>query len=147
MSAFRTEGADTDQHVVAAVVMHRQKICLLRRSFLVDSDRGRWMCVTGYLPSGEDPLFQARTEVQEEMGLAHPQLRLVREASAIHVQGDNDAVWTVSPFLFEADAPAVTLNWENDDVLWLGPTEPLPAMTTAWLPAVLSSLSMAPRAV
>jgi 8-oxo-dGTP pyrophosphatase MutT (NUDIX family) len=93
-------------------------MCLLRRSDTVGSDRGKWHCVTGYLPPGIDPLRHAVEEIQEETGLRPLQLHLLDRAKPLRLRGGGRR-WTVFPFLFEASSPVLQLNWENEDYRWV----------------------------
>lgn len=142
------EGIATCSHVgspthavVACVLTHGGQICLLRRSHAVGSDRGKWHCVTGFLPAATDPLDQARTEVHEETALDADACRLIRQAQPLVLVGDA-CRWTVFPFLFEVSAPSLTLNWEHDAYCWVGPNGLGAGQTVQWLPAVCRQLQL-----
>jgi 8-oxo-dGTP diphosphatase len=133
-------GSDTHA-VVACVLTHRGLICLLRRSSSVGSDRGKWHCVTGFLPPATNPLDQARSEVCEETALDPEKLRLTREAEPLVLVGATCS-WTVFPFLFEVTAPMLTLNWEHDAYRWATPRALSESETVHWLPEVCRQLEL-----
>ena len=111
-------------HVVTAVIRHRGRVLLLRRSARVGSYSGCWAAVSGYL-EGRQPLEQALREVGEETGIAASALRLVRAGRPFEVvDAGLGRVWCVHPFLFEADAaPDVKLDWEHEDYRWVRPSD------------------------
>jgi hypothetical protein len=133
--------------VVAAVLTNRGRVCLLRRSGLVDGDQGRWHCVTGYLPAAVDPLQQVFTEIAEETGMHPSDLRLVRSGARLTLRAGIDERWDVLPFLVEAANTAVVLNWENDDHRWVDDPHGVPGETVPWLADVLAAVRWAPTGV
>src|SRR6266568_3728550 len=64
--------------IILAVVQNCGRICIARRSEHVGTSRGLWSVVMGYVEPGVEPAEQARTEVQEELGLKAPDVWLVR---------------------------------------------------------------------
>jgi 8-oxo-dGTP pyrophosphatase MutT (NUDIX family) len=115
------DGLPTD--VILAVVQCGGRICLARRSQAVATSRGLWSVVTGYVERGVDPLRQAWTEVQEELGLAPPRLRLRRWLPPVSLTSPASGKrFRVYPFLFECDSAAETvLNWEHTHLAWVEP--------------------------
>lgn len=108
--------------VVTAFLRRRGRILLLRRSADVGSFRGRWAGVSGYLEGTEAPEDRARTEILEETGLSDVRLR--GTGSVVLARGrEDDVIWAVHPFLFEAEAREVTLDWEHDASRWVSPEE------------------------
>ncbi len=98
-----------DVHVVTCFLLRRAEdgdsILVLRRSERASTYRGRWAAVSGYLES-ETPLEQAYREIEEEVGLARGDVRLLAEGEPLTVVDDSiDTRWTVHPFLFEALRP------------------------------------------
>jgi ADP-ribose pyrophosphatase YjhB (NUDIX family) len=111
-----------DFQVVAVVLTHQGRICLLRRSGQVSSDTGLWHCVTGYLPAAADPIRHAQLEVTEETGIAAA--RLEPAGAAVFDQyGSDGRLWRIHSFHFRTFKPAVLLNWENDAAFWVPPDE------------------------
>jgi len=80
--------------------------------------------VTGYVESATDPLGQAWTELEEELGLCPPGIHLVRQLDPVPLTSPSSARnFLVHPFLFECDpTPRLVLNWEHDDVQWVDPS-------------------------
>jgi ribose 1,5-bisphosphate isomerase len=110
------------RHVVTAFIQTGQKILLLRRSSKVGTYRGRWAAVSGYLEGDETPAQRAMTEIREETGLTSEQVTLVRSGEILRAYDENnDVVWVVHPFLFEAKESTVRLDWEHMEFEWVEP--------------------------
>lgn len=143
-SDFRSTTTKADSHdtidVVAAVLTHRGRICLLRRSRAVTGDIGRWHCVTGYLPSGQDPLQQALVEIYEEIGIETADLELSTTA-VVELLAADGTKWRVHAFGFESRTDAVTLNWEHDAAYWARFRQIAILNTVAWLDDILAALT------
>jgi diadenosine tetraphosphate (Ap4A) HIT family hydrolase/8-oxo-dGTP pyrophosphatase MutT (NUDIX family) len=110
--------------VVTCVLRRDGRVCLLRRSPLVDSAPGLWHGVSGYLPEGVDPLEQALREIEQELGLLPTQVELVR---VVEPQTFGSALmgrlWRIHPFLFEVKDGEPRLNWEHTELAWVHPWE------------------------
>jgi 8-oxo-dGTP pyrophosphatase MutT (NUDIX family) len=111
---FRTE-------IILAVVQRGDHICVARRSQNVATARGLWSVVTGYLEPGLGPVQQAWTELDEELGLGQPDLRLVRQLSPVPLSSPGSGkAFLVHPFLFEQVSDReVVLNWEHTASAWV----------------------------
>ena len=110
--------------VVTSFLLADQKILLLRRSEKVGTHSGKWAAVSGYLEVGEGPLQRAQIEIQEEVGLAPEQTRLVRAGEPLRASDEQtETVWIVQPFLFEALSKTIQLDWENAEFRWIDPNE------------------------
>lgn len=133
---------DMGFEVVAAVLTHRGRLGLFRRSALVSGDAGQWHCVTGFLPSGADPLGHALQEIQEELGINAINLRQ-GSAAVLNMHDGDGNCWCVHAFHFESSTEDVQLNWENDDVCWVyeDQLESLPTVT--WLSKLVCELPSA----
>lgn len=108
------------------------------------TSQGLWSVVTGYLEAGVDPLTQAYTELEEELGLRHPALHLVTRLEPQPLSSPSSAKkFLVHPFLFECDsAEKLVLNWEHDEVQWTEPSRLASADSVRWqLPLVQALLS------
>ena len=130
--------------IVLAALRCGTQICLARRSQLVATSRGLWSVVTGYLEPGVDPLMQAYTELEEELGLRQPVVQLVGRLEPVPLTSPSSAKeFLVHPFLFECDSSEeLVLNWENDEVQWVEPSRLESADSVRWqLPLVQALLS------
>jgi translation initiation factor 2B subunit (eIF-2B alpha/beta/delta family) len=64
------------------------------------------------------------TEIQEELELDEGQVSLIRAGEVVRAYDDeNDTVWVIHPFLFEAKSRAIQLDWENSEYVWVNPNE------------------------
>jgi 8-oxo-dGTP pyrophosphatase MutT (NUDIX family) len=90
----------------------------------VATARGLWSVVTGYLERETDPLSQAWTELEEELGLDSSDLCLVRGLEPVPLTSAGSGKhFLVYPFLFESQQlPALVLNWEHEEVQWADPS-------------------------
>lgn len=112
------------KQVVTIFLTNEQRILLLRRSARVGTHRGRWSAVSGYLEGEEKPFQRAVTEVQEEVGLSGGQINPIRAGETFRVfDEENETVWVIHPFLFEATSKSVRLDWENTEYKWIDPKE------------------------
>lgn len=127
------------REVVAAVLTHGNRVCLLRRSQHVHTDAGFWHCVTGFLPRRCDPMAHILVEIAEELGIAARELRL-RDRNLLTLSGVDGSGWRVHVFHYECCHDDVTLNWEHDSVVWLEPGQVSTLRTVSWLESVLSAL-------
>lgn len=114
--------------VVTAFLRHDGRILVLRRSDAVETYRGRWAGVSGYLeqaPLDQAPLDQALTEIAEETGLGPADVTLVKAGDPLLVHDrDADRKWRVHPFLFEVRDPTrIRLDWEHRERRWAWPAE------------------------
>src|SRR5690242_5536196 len=129
-----------DFQVVAAVLTHQGRICLLRRSALV-SDAGLWHCVTGYLPPAAEPIRHAQLEVAEEADIAAGSLEAAG-AAMFDQYGRDGRLWRIHAFHFRTATTVVHLNWEHDAACWVWPDQTRRLPTVRWFGAVLKALSI-----
>jgi 8-oxo-dGTP pyrophosphatase MutT (NUDIX family) len=105
--------------VVAMLLTHRGRICLLRRSERVGSDVGRWHCITGFLDPGVSPAGHVLTELAEETGLTVDDLDWWRHETDLVLPDARSGSWRVHVYRAEVSDPRVALNWEHDAVRWV----------------------------
>jgi 8-oxo-dGTP pyrophosphatase MutT (NUDIX family) len=88
----------------------------------------------GYVEPGVEPIEQAWTEIQEELGLQPPALWLVHSGSSLELTSPASAKqFLVHPFLFESAVEIeVTLNWEHSEVAWVAPSRLADADCVPW---------------
>lgn len=113
------EGGAEQRAIVALLLTHRGRLCLLRRSALVGSDRGRWHCVTGFLEPGVHPARQALVELAEETGLQRKDLHSFAAGPVLDLPDGRAGSWRVFVYHAESSGVALTLNWEHDDACWV----------------------------
>jgi ribose 1,5-bisphosphate isomerase len=120
--------------IILVVVQNGGRICIARRSEHVGTSRGLWSVVMGYVEPGVEPVEQAWTEVQEELGLKPPGVWLVRVGSSLGMTSPaSGKQFLVHPFLFESATECeLTLNWEHSEVAWVDPSRLSAADCVAW---------------
>jgi ADP-ribose pyrophosphatase YjhB (NUDIX family) len=106
---------DAPQHLLA----------LVRRSQRVGSYHAHWAGVSGFIEEGVSPEEQAYTEILEETGLQHNQVRLLKRGQVVeHQDAALNRHWFVHPFLVEVLAPdAMKLDWEASEMRWIVPDD------------------------
>lgn len=110
--------------VVTAFLRSEELILLLRRSNEVDTYKGKWAAVSGFLEGDEDPLERAETEIGEEVGLTPQDITLVRSGEPLRVyDGEEEIVWIVHPFLFDVIHPSIRADWEHSGYKWVRQSE------------------------
>lgn len=134
-------GDSLDDAVVAVVLTNAGRICLLRRSSRVEYDRGRWHCVTGYLPRGRDPLVHALTELREETGLLECDLASIEAGRTLSLVDESGRRWTVFTFRGEVSTAQIQINWEHDAYIWVTSVEPAERDVVPWLGNVLEAVA------
>lgn len=105
--------------VVALLLTDGDRLCLLRRSGAVGSDRGRWHCLTGFLDDQRDPAGHALVELAEETGLGREDLRTFRAGPVLELPDAHGATWRIWLFSAEVRHRRIRLNWEHDAVCWV----------------------------
>jgi 8-oxo-dGTP diphosphatase len=110
--------------VVTAFLRHKGRVMLVRRSQRVGTYRGCWSAISGFLEDST-PLVQACREIREETGLPDNEIQLAASGEPLMIEAPElDRMWIVHPFLFDIDDPSkVQLDWENEQVHWVGPEE------------------------
>ncbi len=116
-------------HVVTCILRRDDKrsprILIARRSQRVGSYHSHWAGISGFVEPGVTPEEQAYTEIREETGLQHNQVRLLRRGAVVeHIDTEIGRHFYIHPFLFEALQPdAVQPDWEASEMRWIEPVE------------------------
>jgi predicted aconitase with swiveling domain len=110
------------QKVSTAILLHEDKILLLKRSEKVGSYKGMWAGISGYVEEDEVPEETAMREIQEEIGLEKKDLKFLRKGEKAYVRY-NELIWLVHPILFETDNSKIHLDWEHVEFKWIRPGE------------------------
>lgn len=120
----RLAAAGEPIQVVTCLLRRGERLCLLRRSPLLDSAPGKWHAVSGYLPEGVEPIDQAYREVEQEVGLSRSQVDLARVVPPLIFGSPAlGRMWRIYAFLFDLLESEPTLNWEHTDLAWVHPWE------------------------
>jgi 8-oxo-dGTP pyrophosphatase MutT (NUDIX family) len=106
-----------------------------------------WSVVTGYLEPGVDPLTQAQQELDEELGVRSPDVRLVRALVPVPlVSSASGKRFLVHPFLFDGGPECeVMLNWEHTEHAWVEPTRLAESDCVAWQRDIVAALLTQPE--
>jgi 8-oxo-dGTP diphosphatase len=113
-------------NIVTAFIEYRGKVLLLRRSQRVKTMKGKWAGVSGYIEAYERPLVRAFKEIEEETGLTHKNVQILREGRPLEAADDtrpDTLLWVVHPFYFRTNSSAINLDWEHDQYKWVNPNE------------------------
>jgi len=111
--------------VINVVLKYKDKVLLLKRSDKVNSYKGKWNTIGGYL----DGVVPLRKKVEEEL---KEELKITSLKDAkisygeVYEFHDNEIgkTWIIFPVLVEfARMPAVKLDWEHTEYKWIKPGE------------------------
>lgn len=128
--------------IVTSFIKGDTKILLLKRSNKVKTMKGLWAGVSGIIEKNEEPLYRAKTEIYEEIGISADKIKLVKSAEEMRVRSPQyeDHEWEIFPFLFETKETKIKLNWENSEYVWINIDELSNYKTVPSLDKVLFSL-------
>lgn len=128
--------------IVTSFLIHNDKYLILKRSEKVKSMRGLWAGISGIIEGNEEPIYRAKREILEEVGITEDKISLLKAAQQIRVDSPQYAnhEWLIFPFLFSVQDPTITLNWENQEYKWTSPLELTQYQTVPSLDKVLASL-------
>ena len=128
--------------IVTSFLTSNKKILILKRSNTVRSMKGLWGGVSGKIEVGEEPLERAKTEILEEVGATHDEIKLLKSADRMFVSSPKiqDRRWEIFPFLFHLRSEKISLNWENTSYRWISPDEIYNYKTVPSLDEVLFKL-------
>lgn len=128
--------------IVTSFLVHNDKYLILKRSEKVKSMKGLWAGVSGIIEGNEEPLYRAKREILEEVGIAENKIALLKSAQQIRTDSPQyeNHEWLIFPFLFSVQDPTITLNWENQEYEWISPSDLTQYQTVPSLDKVLASL-------
>ena len=112
-----------EKDVVTCFLEYEGKILILKRSKKVGTYQERWAGVSGYLENPSDR--QALIEIEEETGLTHKEVELIRRGEPLEVIDEERGIkWRVHPYLFRIkDKDKIKLDWEHTEIKWIDPQE------------------------
>ena len=107
--------------IVTSFIRDNDKLLILKRSDKVKSMKGLWAGISGIIENNEEPLARAKIEIFEEVGITEDKINLVKATEEMRISSPQykNHEWEIFPFLFEANNPKITLNWENSDFKWI----------------------------
>ena len=129
------------KHIVTAILSHKNKILIVKRSQKVKTFPGQWSGIIGYLEKCDlNPYERTIIEINEETSIIITNLTLVKSIPKIDISDNSKILWIVHPFLFNVVNPNVKLNWENEKYKWILPNEITCYSTVLQLDLILSIL-------
>ena len=129
------------KHIVTAILSHKNKILIVKRSQKVKTFPGQWSGIIGYLEKCDlNPYERTIIEINEETSIIINNFTLVKYIPKIDLSDNSEILWIVHPFLFNVVNPNITLNWENEKYKWILPNEITCYSTVLQLDLILSIL-------
>ena len=128
--------------IVTSFITNKDKVLLLKRSNKVKTMKGMWAGVSGIIEKNEDPLYRAKIEIFEEVGIVEEKITLLKTAEKLRVSSPQyqNHEWEIFPFLFGTEDPTIKLNWENSEYRWIDANEITDYETVPSLQKVLFNL-------
>ena len=106
--------------IVTSFIRNDEKFLVLKRSNTVKTMKCMWSAVSGVLEKNEEPMYRAKIEILEEVGITQDKLTLVKSANEFTITStEYNQQWNVFSFLFNVVNPTVKLNWENSEFRWI----------------------------
>ncbi|HJP44065.1 MAG: NUDIX domain-containing protein [Candidatus Poseidoniia archaeon] len=127
------------KRVATSILLHGDRILILKRSAEVGSFQHHWSGVSGFVEPGEEPLETSQREVEEETGIPRASLELLARAPSRRVEKP-DKIFEVHSFLYRCAIDRVRLDWENDEFAWVAPESLRDYRTVPWLPEMVTEL-------
>ncbi|MDP6846239.1 MAG: NUDIX domain-containing protein [Candidatus Poseidoniia archaeon] len=128
-----------NRRVATSILLHGDRILILKRSAAVGSFQHHWSGVSGFVEPGEEPLETSQREVEEETGIPRASLELLARAPPRCVKKP-EHVFEVHSFLYRCATDRVRLDWENDEFAWVAPEALRDYRTVPWLPEMATEL-------
>ena len=128
--------------IVTSFITNKDKVLLLKRSNKVKTMKGMWAGVSGIIEKNEDPLYRAKIEIFEEVGIVEEKITLLKTAEKLRVSSPQyqNHEWEIFPFLFGTEDTTIKLNWENSEYRWIDANEITNYETVPSLQKVLFNL-------
>ena len=127
------------RRVATSILLHGDRILILKRSAAVGSFQHHWSGVSGFVEPGEEPLETSQREVEEETGNPRASLELLARAAPRRVEKP-DKSFEVHSFLYRCATGRVRRDWENDEFAWVAPESLRDYRTVPWLPEMVAEL-------
>jgi 8-oxo-dGTP diphosphatase len=126
---MHVESSLRETHVVTCILLRRdeepERLLLVQRSHQVGSYHEQWAGISGFIEPGVTPDEQAYTEIAEETGLRHDQVRILKRGAVVeHIDTQLKRHFYIHPFLFEVLTPEqIRIDWEAREMHWILPTD------------------------
>jgi len=111
--------------VVTCYVRYKNKILLLKRSNLVNTYKGLWNTVAGYLDDDLLPDQKALIELEEELGIKSDVIFELRQAKPYKLTDNKiNRTWIIFPMLVDLKSkPTIILDFEHTEYKWILPSQ------------------------
>jgi len=111
--------------VVTLVVKHKEEYLLMKRSQKVNTYKGKWGNVGGYIDQLRPAKEIALQELREEIGITEEQISSIKRGNpSEYFDRKINMTWIVFPFLIELEErPEIKLDWEHEEFRWIKPEE------------------------
>ena len=111
--------------VVVVFLKYKEKMLLLKRSKKVNSYKGKWQTIAGYIDDFRSVYERMMIELHEEIGLNKKDIKEMRIANQYKVDDKKiKKVWFVNPGIaYLKRKPKVKIDWEHTDYKWINPSE------------------------
>ena len=113
--------------VVTCLLMHNNKLLILKRSNKVKTYKGLWGGVAGYVEENEEPYDTALKEIREEVGMEKGNVRLIKRGESIRftdIYEGKRYEWITHPFVFNVEKKRkVQIDWEHTEYKWIPPED------------------------
>ncbi len=134
------------QQEVAVVLTWHDKVGLFKRGRDVESNPGKWHCITGSLPDSRSPFERACQELYEQTGLGVADLVDIVEGDGLTVADDAGQERHLRTFHASTTRRRLVLNGDHDSYRWVLPSR-LGRFDgrVDWLDRVVGSLGLSSR--
>ena len=130
--------------VTILLINDEEKILILKRSNKVNTYKGMWGGVAGYIEENEEPYETAAKEIKEEVGLKEEDVELLKKLDPISFTDfykGKQYDWKIFPFLFKLkDKRKIKIDWEHSEYRWITPSQIKEFDTVPHLKEVVSKL-------
>ncbi len=104
---------------IFAIIIHDKKILLLkRRSLPIIINPGIWSFLSGGRDGKEQYIETACREINEEVGLKAPQLKLLAKTKVLLKAEKTKRAWPNHLFIFRSSTDRIKLDLENSAYRW-----------------------------
>lgn len=112
-------------YAVTSFLQSNNEILILLRSEHVSTYQGKWGGISGVIDDGRTADEQALKEIEEETGLSHQDIELIKKGEPLMF---NDAVLPITkviyPYLYRVrDRSRIRIDWEHIDMRWIRPED------------------------